>query len=100
MSEEKIITIESLPDWFKANPAIQYTLPWGMNILSHQEALGKGCKCKHKQKLANVKAVYLNAVKDIVAKNENTVSILKKEFDAEKLILKYEEGDEEILLEV
>tara|TARA_Y100001963_G_C6563402_1_gene345417 strand:- start:254 stop:556 length:303 start_codon:yes stop_codon:yes gene_type:complete len=100
MSEEKVITIEGLTNWFKENPTIQYSLPWVMNILSHKEALGKGCKCKHKQKLANVRTVYLNAVKDIIAKNQNTVAILKKEFDAEKLIFKYEEGDEEILLEV
>lgn len=100
MSEEKVITIKSLTDWFKANPTIQYSLPWVMNILSHQEAVGKGCKCKHKQKLANVRAVYLDAVQNIVAKNPNTAGILKKEFDSAKLIFKYAEEDEEILLEI
>ena len=42
----------------------------------------------------------MTQAQDIIAKNQNTVAILKKEFDAEKLIFKYEEDDEEILLEV
>jgi hypothetical protein len=100
MDEEKVITLEILADWFKANPAIQYTMPWGLNFLSHFMSLGKGCKCNHKKKLANVEVVYRDAVSNIVGKNENFISIFKREFKARKLIFKVKEEDEEVLLEV
>ena len=95
--EEKDITPETLVEYFEKNPDMIYVMTWASNLTAHYRGIGMGCKCKHQQKIRNLKGVYENVVLKIIANNPHFIAIFKKEYGVQKLIFKIEE---EILLEV
>lgn len=85
MSEKIFNGPEDLVVWFKENPDMLGPIPWGSNLIAHQESAGRGCNCKKKSKLINVERVYTDLVINIFKENANFANILKKEIGVDSI---------------
>ena len=88
MDEKIFNSPEELVAFFKENPSLLTTLPWGQDLISHHEAINRGCSCKRKMREVYADAVYKELVTNVLAKSEILSTFLKENLKVEKVTFK------------
>ena len=97
MSEKIFKGPADFAEYFKGNPDMLVTIPWGNHICNSVESINKGCSCRKKKRKNNADKIYLDIIKNVFKNNRNVCSILKKSLQVKRLVF---ELDGKIILEL